>query len=1613
MLNVLNALRGRLSYINLAGSKVLLLFFLAMAPLCTWGQDVPDEEGFAAEVTKMMDLTNNAEAKQVAVNFSQAWNSGRFTPSQKSTIEDLVQKMRAKNYKAYPTFSDFFQVLLKATDKQLSASQIDNLLRVASEIELNEHRNSLMHYFTFLKDFFEHNALFYSSYNSLIFSKGSFDFDYIAPYGADPDEVVEELDESQPADDWFSDWDDDSTDGWGSTDWESTDWESSSWDTTPETDVEPEPFAPLIDLPEVTGPIITFENIDLLFASRFDSSRLTGTGGSLMFLNKTFVGSGGKFSWANAGLHADSVYCTFTDYKILVNKPELSAENVSLTYIGKVDTPVEGVFDYKSVRSTPNNIRYPRFKSYDNNIRVSNLGSDNLFYKGGFSLMGNKIFSSSVVDGNAIIEVKDSGTPQFRAVSNRFNLMDTVVTADRAAIFIYHRNDSIFHPSVNFQFDIPSSVLTLLKEDGGYKDTPYYSSYFNVEMSADMIKWDLTADSLDISILNAKSQVPAIFTSQEYFKEQAFDQLVGLYNFNPLLMAVGYARRTRSSEFYADDMAAALNQNPATIRGAMAFLMQRGFIDFDSNSGYVKIKRKGFHFVMSHQKLKDFDNLLIPSISPGEPNATFKIKDQALIIRGVSRFYISELLDVYIIPNDKEITLLGNRNFVFDGQVNAGNFEYIGKEFQFDYDSFLIKLPQIDSLKFNIETVEKDGKGQNRKIKLSNQLRETAGVLYINKPNNKSAIKYYAEYPIFSSHKDAVVYFDDKRVLNGAYDKSVYFSIPSFEIDSLSSSDPSVIGFEGSFVSGGIFPEFRERLQVMPDNSLGFVHQIPYEGYSVYGKKGTSYNQLTLDGRGLRTSGKIDYLTSTLESDDFVYYIDSVTTTGTRAQIREGVVGQASFPDVKVEEYRMRWIPHKDSMYVRNIKEPFVLYKETASLEGTAIVSSNGLFGAGKLLTRGSEAISDSLFFSNNNYTARHATFEIKSSSPSKPAFTGQDVRLNFNLIEDVAEISPEVAGVAALEFPYAQFKTSITNATWNLEDKTVTMSKPDDVDISKSYFYATRKALDSLAFNATEAVYDINKLELNVSGIPYIKVADAKITPEDNKVLILENAVFDRFDNTTIVLDTLNEYHNLYKGDITILSRNKFEGDATYLYVNSVSDTFSIKMGSFELVEDPYSTRRQKRYHTVSSGEVLEADKLTLAPGLLYKGKMTMYANKPALELDGYVRLELSNMADNSWIVYKSSSDEEMGVIHIATSITDEGESVAAGLFIDSQTEELYATLLSSKRSPDDHPVFITDGYLSYDAPKNEYKVVDSRYVGIDYTGRLFTYNETNTDVRAEGKINFLPPTKDFAIDAVGIGKGNMNDAKFMFNTMLGFKFDIPTQAADLMATDIIDVVGRLGASEAEPDRTALMYKIGAMLSEQVAKDYEQRSLSAYTPLVSMSNALVRPLMFSKVNLSWSSEKNAWYSTGKLGVSNIIRHDVNAGLDGFMEIRETENGAEVNIFIQASPSTWYFFSYLNNRLMIASPSQEFNDVISSRSRAGKAKIGDYAFFKGDVVDALGFVNRFRKDYFNIEEPYQLHLPTENVVKEEEFQTVEEDEDSMDDFLFKERVEQPDDSDGF
>ena len=149
------------------------------------------------------------------------------------------------------------------------------------------------------------------------------------------------------------------------------------------------------------------------------------------------------------------------------------------------------------------------------------------------------------------------------------------------------------------------------------------------------------------------------------------------------------------------------------------------------------------------------------------------------------------------------------------------------------------------------------------------------------------------------------------------------------------------------FTSGGIFPEFEEELVIMPDNSLGFDHKLPYVGFKTYNGTGTVYNRITMDKLGLRSSGKVDFLTSTLFSDDFVYFTDSVTTNGESAEIKPKTQEEMSFPMAAISNYRMLWFPKTDSMFITSKEEPFQMYDNTATLDGTALLTTSGFFADG------------------------------------------------------------------------------------------------------------------------------------------------------------------------------------------------------------------------------------------------------------------------------------------------------------------------------------------------------------------------------------------------------------------------------------------------------------------------------------------------------------------------------------------------------------------------------------------------------------------------------------------------------------------------------------------
>ena len=314
------------------------------------------------------------------------------------------------------------------------------------------------------------------------------------------------------------------------------------------------------------------------------------------------------------------------------------------------------------------------------------------------------------------------------------------------------------------------------------------------------------------------------------------------------------------------------------------------------------------------------------------------------------------------------------------------------------------------------------------------------------------------------------------------------------------------------------------------------------------------------------------------------------------------------------------------------------------------IVTDMGVNGSGEMLTRGSKTSSEDYSFSQHEYSGRHAEFEILTDVEDKPAMAGSDISMHFDLVENIADVHPEQEGVAAISFPYAQMKTSITNATWLLDSAKVIMSKPENVDIHSSYFYTTREELDSLAFNAAEAIYDINTYELNVKGIPYIQVADAEIIPDNNETTILANSVLQEFNNAQLKIDTLNEYHYLTEGNIQIHSRNEFSGNAMYELITASADTFDIEFAEFNLVDVPTGGKNETKRMTVSGGTVAESENVQIQTGFLFKGDVTMYADRQALELSGLIKLDLKSIDDyDYWIEYYDTGDSSELNIDVA----------------------------------------------------------------------------------------------------------------------------------------------------------------------------------------------------------------------------------------------------------------------------------------------------------------------------------------------------------------------------
>jgi len=1528
-----------------------------------------EKEEFIKQLNEFLAASRMVQVVKTGEEITNLWQSGKFNEEQKQLLIATCQVMGQKRYRPSPHFEHTLDMLIMAQRRGLSPEQITSLLQTTkTTYEKIDDKNKTSRYIGNLMVFFKYNSLYTNGFYSLKIKSNS---KYLFRY-ADEGKLEDTATYNKPPKENFNDFDNELSPATSNVEYKAPSGE-------PE---EPQPA--------LAGPIIDFQLATIKFESGFDSSTLKQTKGAYMFNTGVFVGEGGNFDWSAAGLPKGSVYCEVKKYNFNVKYQAFTASNVMLYYPGKLEATVLGVMEYRSIRKNKfEEPKYPRFKSYYAESVFKDVKP--LYeYLGGFSLEGRKINSSSVYGGKALLKIKqkDKATGQstlpVRMVSNRFEFLDSAVVTESANISIYFGADSITHPSCRVVYNHNKKELRLYKDKGRFRECPFINSYQNVEIMADMLVYNLDKEKIDFYIIAGKTQVPALFESTDMFLQKRFSDIQGLFNYHPLAIVAAYAKKTGFNEFNVYDVAQDTKIGVNGLKSGLLSASNQGYMEYNPSNGEIKVKEKLWHYVNSAKGKKDFDVMSIPSVAPPRYNGSLNLATKELNVFGCEVFSLADSLGVYVQPRNKELKIIDNRDVEFDGRLNAGNFQIYGTKFKFEYDDFKVDMNSIDSLELRpgvdpkAKKTSKDdkkhvnrlyGQDKNAPQQIANPGK---GVVYINKPDNKSGKKKMTQYPILEINSPLYIYFNKKEVLRGVYDTRVYFKIPPFKIDSSNSSNASSIAFKGTFVSDSIFPSFKEKLGVRPDKSLGFEHKTPEEGYKLYNGLGKFFGTISLDYKGLRGKGEIKYLTTSIKSDDFIFYQDSVIARGKSIEIKEGKLGELEIPDANIAAFKMRWYPNRDSLYIISTKNHnFRLYKNTVTLEGSMILTSKGTFGKGYIQMVGARAEAEQYKFNIDNFEGRNGFFEVKSTNPIKPHVSCKNVKFDFQMKKRKVEFQPELEGDASNSFPYVMYKTSIPKAVWDIEKKIVVMDASIDVDNSKSMFYSTLPTQDSLNFTGRHAEYSITKQRLIIDGVPFIRVADAEVTPDSNRVIILENANMRALKNAIVVVDTLNKYHTLRKGNIKIVGRKEYSGDGIYQYVNILNDTIPIKFDQFEfapvLVDAEGKKLKEKQVQTVSGGTIPDERPIKIASGVLYRGGTYMYANKPVLEFKGEIKLDLKNNKNTDWMKYETKGDDKELVIDVRNAKDRDGYPLVTGLFIDENTSELYSAFVGLKRNENDKEVLGATGMLNFLDITKEFKIgPQDKLDGKTYEGNVFVYNDNLNSVTYEGKLKLTSvPDKDFLLTASALGKGKLDSNHFEFDAFVALDVSLEPKALKLMGETLHKRVEDLGLPEATEDKLKLVSKLADAAGNKAAVDYDKATSSKYLPISQVVPALAKSINIEDINLNWSKNHQAFYSVGKLAINSINGINVNGKLDGCLEVKKTPNGEIVTLYIEGSPDSWYFFTFdEEKRCGVLSSQEGFDNLVLAKAK-GREGTGKFFVAPADIVEKAQFLKRFKNDYLN------------------------------------------------
>ncbi|HAN18093.1 MAG: hypothetical protein A2X13_03970 [Bacteroidetes bacterium GWC2_33_15] len=1281
---------------------------------------------------------------------------------------------------------------------------------------------------------------------------------------------------------------------------------------------------------------ILFNKTDITCKIKNDSINIYNTQGIYYPITNTWKGEKGKVNWIQAGYPVENVFADLNKYTIDLTKSGYQADSASFTNTIYFDKPILGKLEDQVVHNMGSDKAiYPEFNSYQKRFQIKEIYPD-IDYDGGFSMKGANLIGSGIKNQEAFLFIKKEGKKIMTARSETFLFKKDKVISNSAQVTLKLENDSIFHPGIMFTYEVKNNEITLNPNDRIVSESPFFDSYHNIFMKFDRLMWQTNTNKMYLTSARGSSIGNATFTSANFYNLVDYESIQARDNQHPLYLIKTFARMKKSEQFKADEFANYMGYPVHQVRQMLMFISRDGFIFYDFDNDLVTINQRLYDYINSRLGKIDYDVIKFYSQTEGlTHNGVYDISTSELEINGVPRIFLSDSQNVVISPKNQKIVMKKNRSFSFGGVINAGLFTFYGDVFHFDYDTFKINLNNVDSLNIKVQTSGYDLYGKSVLTAVQNTIKLVTGNLLIDDPKNKSGLKSYPQYPIFISSENSFVYYNSHNIQGGVYkQENFYFKLDPFVIDSLDNFKTKNLYFNGEFFSANIFPPFEDSIYLRQDYSLGFNRLTPPEGFPLYQGKGTYFNEIDLSNRGLRGNGTLEYLTSTSNSDDIIFFPDSTKIHAKDFSIAQVTTG-IEFPNVSSSEIDIKWYPYKDVMLVEQTKDPFTLFNQNIKLSGSLKLQPTGLSGKGTI-DMDKAILSSKLFnFDALKFNSDTTNFKLKSIDKADFNFISSNLKAKVDLASQTGKFETN-DNYSVSEFPKNLYQCYLDQFQWKINvdeihidsnPLTDTISYPvvdqlaklKDDKLPGALFLSVHRSQDSLRFSSTKAVYKLADSTINASEVKYIRVADASVYPKNGKVTVGNLAEMNTLVDSKVEANNQTKYHTIYDSKINIRGRYNYMGSGEIDYIDEIKTKQTIHLTDIHVD----STRQ-----TFAVGKILSEDAFTLSPVYKFNGNVELYASKKYLTFKGGVSIEHEcPKIGNDFAYFESEINPDTIYIPISNNLRNLiRRELFAGSFITKDSSHIYSSFLTRRRDPNDEAIVKATGYLFYNKNSRKYIIAEkSKILNPDTTGSLVNLNKDFCLLHGEGIINPGIELGQVKMSPAGSFNHDLDKNEIKLELILPLDFFFSDAALDSLSSD-------LQSQKLESFNITSPF-FEKNMNERYGKDntteFKNQNM-LFASEAKIPKDIQHTILLGNIKLKWFTETGSYLSYGKIGISTINNKPVNKYVEGYFQLLKRRSGDLLKFYIKLPNNNYYYFTYSRGVMQTLSNNKKFVDAIQA-----------------------------------------------------------------------------------